>query len=69
MTGKVGKAKKVQIFSSFEDENEFEYARRGKMTDRQKWLEFSELQKRRWGDGWTSIPIKKVVRIEKNIKK
>ena len=69
MTGKMGKAKKVQIFSSFEDENEFEYARRRKMTDRQKWLEFSELQKRRWGDDWGSIPIKKVVRIEKNIKK
>lgn len=58
-------ASAVKIFSSFDEENAFEYRRRRNMTDREKWLEFSELQKRRWGAQWTSEPIKKVVSIEK----
>ncbi len=55
----------VQIFSSFEEENEFEYERRKKMTKQERCREFAELQKRRWGAHWTSMPIKKVVSIEK----
>jgi len=52
---------KVEIFSSFEEENESENRRRAAMTPRQCLEEMAVLQERAWGKDWTSSPIEKIV--------
>jgi hypothetical protein len=56
---------KVVSFSSFDEENQYEYERRRNMTVREKLQEFEVLQKRRWGSDWTTKPMVKKVTIEK----
>lgn len=56
---------KVVSFSSFEEENRYEYKRRKQMTIKEKLLEFEVLQRRRWGNDWASKPMIKKVTIDK----
>ena len=57
--------KKVQIFTSFEDENQYESERRKKMTIEERLKEFSIIQERRWGRNWRFQPIVKKVTFDK----
>jgi hypothetical protein len=57
--------KKVKLFSSFEDENQYKSERRKKMTVEERLREFAIIQDRRWGSDWRSQPITKKVTIEK----
>lgn len=56
---------KVEVFSSFEDENESEYSRRALMTHDECMDELAALQERRWGKGWDLRPIENVVSWER----
>lgn len=49
----------VRFFDSFEDENEAEHRRLANMSPRERLQEFAALQERRWGKGWTSVPMVK----------
>ena len=55
---------RVQVFSSFEDENLAEYQRCARMTPEERLREFDILQQRRWGIHWTSQPMVKTVSYE-----
>jgi hypothetical protein len=57
-------SKRVQIFSSFEEENQAERQRQGNMTPEERCREFSVLQERRWGKSWTEQPMEKVASYE-----
>ena len=48
---------RVQVFSSFEEENEAEHRRLAGMDPQARLREFSVLQKRRWGQAWGSAPM------------
>ena len=54
----------VEIFHSFEEENEAESKRRSQMTTEDRLKEFEILQERQWGVDWATKPIKKVVSYE-----
>ena len=56
---------KVELFYSFEEENEAENKRRSQMTKEDRLREFAILQERRWGSNWATTPIEKVVSYEK----
>ena len=56
---------KVEIFRSFEEENEAEDARRAARTHEEVMREFEALQERHWGEIWRAGPIKKVATWEK----
>ncbi|MCK5133110.1 MAG: hypothetical protein KAR40_13265 [Candidatus Sabulitectum sp.] len=56
---------KVEIFHSFEEENEAENRRRSQMSIEDRLKEFAILQERRWGSDWATKPIEKVVSYEK----
>lgn len=51
---------RVEVYESFEAENEAEYRRRARMTPDERMAEMAVLQERRWGKRWTSTPIEKV---------
>jgi len=53
---------KVATFSSFEEENQYEYERRRHMTKKERLHEFEVLQQRRWGADWAKKPI--VIKVE-----
>jgi hypothetical protein len=55
---------KVQVFNSFEEENDAEYSRRASMTPGQRMQEFEVLQERAFGKAWGSEKIKKKVSYE-----
>ncbi len=51
---------KVEVFFSFDDENDAEYRRRAAMSPAECMAELAALQERAWGKDWTSKPIEKV---------
>ena len=51
---------KVEVFLSFEDENEAEHRRLAGMSPEERSREMAVLQERMWGPEWTSKPIEKV---------
>lgn len=55
---------KVKIFSTYEEEMEFEYQRRSKQSPQDRIREFSILQERCWGEKWTDEKLKYVVSYE-----
>jgi len=59
------KSNKVRVFTSFEEENKYEYSRRKKMTVEERLKEFSIIQERRWGKDWHLQPIVKKVFFDK----
>jgi hypothetical protein len=56
---------RVEIFSSFEDENRAEYRRRAKMTPEERLAELSALQEQAWGKQWAEEPFVRVATWEK----
>lgn len=56
---------RVEVFSSFEDENRAEHRRLALLTPMQRMEEFAILQERMWGKKWTEEPMVKIVTIEK----
>jgi hypothetical protein len=48
---------RVQIFSSFEEENTAEHRRLADMSPQDRLREFAILQERRWGRKWAEAPI------------
>jgi hypothetical protein len=54
----------VRVFSSFEEENETEHARWATLTPQERWDELAVLQRRAFGEKWTSEPMVKVARYE-----
>jgi len=61
----MNKNRRIEVFQTFEQENDVERRRFRRMSPRERWREFSLLQERRWGAGWTSVPIVKKVKYEK----
>ena len=59
------KAPRVEVFTSFEEENRAEHRRLRNMTPKERWDELAVLQARVWGDKWLREPMKRVVSIEK----
>jgi hypothetical protein len=57
--------KEIRVFSSLEEENNFEYERLASMTPDERLEEFAVIQERVWGKTWTSKPIKKIASWEK----
>ncbi len=55
---------KVVTFSSFDEENKYEFQRRKNLSKKEKIHEFEILQQRRWGEDGTMKLIVKVVHIE-----
>lgn len=51
---------RVEIFDSFEAENQAEHRRLARMTPLERLQEMAVLQERLWGERWTSTPIEKV---------
>ncbi len=51
---------KVEVFSSFEDENAAEHRRLAAMSPEECWGEMAVLQERMWGPEWATTPIEKV---------
>ena len=56
---------RVEVFSSFEDENRAEHRRLAKMTPFERLDEFAILQERVWGKKWTDEPMVKIATYEK----
>jgi len=56
---------KAVTFSSFEEENQYEYERRKHMTKEERLHEFEVLQQRRWGADWAKKPMVIKVATEK----
>ena len=56
----------VEIFHSFKEENEAENKRRSQMTTEERLREFAILQERKWGPGWATKSIEKVVSYEES---
>lgn len=56
--------KQVRLFSSFEQENREEHKRRARLSPEERIHEFSIIQERIWGKGWTLKPIQKTARFE-----
>jgi len=54
----------ILIFSSLEEENDYETERRKKMTPAMRMKRFALLQSRRWGENWTKRHIERVVKVE-----
>lgn len=52
---------KVDIFSSFEEENTAEHRRLASMSPEERCQEMAILQERLWGQEWTNKRMKKVV--------
>ena len=52
---------RVELFSSFEEENESERRRRTAMTAAQCLEELAALQERAWGKDWEAKPIEREV--------
>ena len=50
----------VEVFQSFEEENDAERQRRADMTSEERCEEFEVLQERHWGSQWLSEPMKRV---------
>ena len=48
---------RVQIFSSFEEENTAEHRRLAEMSPQERLRELAILQERRWGPEWTETPM------------
>ncbi len=46
---------RVQIFSSFKEENSAEHRRLAEMSPQERLREFAVLQDRRWGRGWGNL--------------
>ncbi len=51
---------KIEVFSSFEEENAAEHRRLAAMSPDERCEEMAVLQERVWGSQWTSTPIEKV---------
>ena len=56
---------RVEIYTSFEEENEAELRRRSEMSPEECLAEFAALQERLWGDLWTSVPMARVATWER----
>ena len=56
---------RVELFNSFEEENEAEYRRRVAMTVEERLAQFAVLQARMWGEDWGNKPIVKVATWER----
>ncbi len=50
---------KVELFTSFEDENAAEHRRLARLSPQDRWRELAILQIRLWGEEWGSTPIAK----------
>jgi hypothetical protein len=48
---------RIEVFSSFEEENKADRQRRAGMTPKERCREFAQLQERAWGTRWTSEPM------------
>jgi len=59
------KSNEVRAFTSIEEENQYDYNRRKKMTVEERLKEFSIIQERRWGKDWHLQPIVKKVSFDK----
>ena len=53
-----------RVFASFDEENDAEHDRLASLTPIQRWDEFAVLQKRAWGESWTSTPMVKTATVE-----
>jgi hypothetical protein len=53
-----------RVFTSFDEENEHEHDRLASLTPLQRWGEFAVLQRRVFGEKWTSEPMVKKVTFE-----
>ncbi len=56
---------RVELFDSFEEENEAEYRRRVEMTVEERCAQFAALQARMWGEDWGNKPIVKIATWER----
>jgi len=56
---------KVEIFTSFEDENEADRERWARMSSEERFQELAVLLERQWGKGWTSRPMERTAWWEK----
>ncbi len=56
---------RVEVFASFEEENDAEHRRLAAMSSEERSREFAAIQERMWGPDWTTKPIEKVVSWEK----
>ena len=56
---------KIEVFNSFEEENDAEYKRLAVMSHEECLEEFEILQERVWGEDWTKKPMKKILSYEK----
>jgi len=56
--------KRVRIYNSFEEAEADEVRRRAKMSVDERLREFSEIQKRVWGEEWTGKRIRRVASYE-----
>jgi hypothetical protein len=56
---------KVEIFTSFEDENEADRERWARMSSEERLQELAVLLERQWGKGWTSKPMERTAWWEK----
>ena len=52
--------KQVEMFQSFEEENDADRQRRADMSPEERYEEFEVLQERHWGSHWKSEPMKRV---------
>ncbi len=57
--------RRVEIFSSYEEENRAEDRRRAKMTPEECCAELAVLQERAWGKQWSEQPFVRVATWEK----
>ena len=64
-TGRMSRNLRVELFDSFEEENEAEYRRRVGMTVEERLTQFAVLQARMWGEDWGDKPIVKVATWER----
>ena len=50
---------RVEVYQSFEDENEAETARRARLSFEERMAEFAAIQAKTWGPDWATKPIEK----------
>lgn len=57
--------RRVQIFHSFEEENEAEYRRRARMTPQERMQELAELRAQYYGEDWVDKPMERIATWER----
>lgn len=54
-----------RVFATFDEENEAEHRRLAALSPQARLRELAVIQRRRWGEGWTTVPIVKTASWEK----